>query len=65
MPKSKVKKYKVWVHIEGLNKDGDCIEGDEYYEPCEAGCVKTPEEAERLRDALLDVAGVIMLNDQA
>ena len=58
MAKSKVKKYKVWLHIEGLNKDGDCIEGDAYYEPHEAGCVKTLEEAERLRDALLDVAGV-------
>lgn len=58
MTKSKVKKYKVWLHIEGLNKDGDCIEGDDYHEPREAGCVETREEAERLRDALLDVAGV-------
>jgi len=55
---SKVKKYKVWVHIEGLDEDGDCIEGDDYYEPREAGCVETLEEAERLRDTLLDVAGV-------
>jgi len=53
----KVKQYKVWVHIEGLNKDGDCIEGDDYHEPTEAGCVDTLEEAERLRDALLEVAG--------
>ena len=51
-------KYKVWVHIEGLNEEGDCIEGDDYYEPREAGCVDTLEEAERLRDNLLDVAGV-------
>ncbi len=58
MPESKVKKYKVWVHIEGLNKDGDCIEGDDYHEPREAGCVETLEEAERLRDVLLDAAGV-------
>jgi hypothetical protein len=55
---SKVKKYKVWVYIEGLNEDDDCIEGDDYYEFCEAGCVETLEEAERLRDTLLDVAGV-------
>jgi hypothetical protein len=54
----KVDHYKVWVHIEGLSKDGDCIEGDDYHEPREAGCVKTPEEAERLRDTLLETAGV-------
>lgn len=52
----KCDKYKVWVHIEGLNEDGDCIEGDSYHEPHEAGCVKMLEEAEALRDRLLEVA---------
>lgn len=54
---SKVVKYKVWVHIEGLNKEGDCIEGDGHHEPREAGCFKTAEEAEHLRDLLLNIAG--------
>lgn len=52
---NKVENYKVWVHIEGLNEDGDCIEGDEYFEPREAGCVKTAEEAESLRDSLINM----------
>lgn len=51
---SKVKSYKVWVHIEGLDKHGDCIEGDDYHEPREAGEFDTPEAAEAHRDALLD-----------
>ena len=53
---SKVKKYKVWVHIEGLNKDSDCIEGDDYHEPREAGCVTSLAKAEQLRDELLVMA---------
>ena len=53
---SKVVKYKVWVHIEGLNKEGDCIEGDGHHEPREAGCFETAEEAEHLRDLLLKIA---------
>ncbi len=48
--------YKVWIHIEGLNQDGDTVEGDDYHEPREAGCFATVDEAERLRDALLVVA---------
>lgn len=55
---SKVVKYKVWVHIEGLNKVGDCIEGDGHHEPREAGCFKTLLEAEHLRDLLLETAEV-------
>lgn len=46
-------KYKVWIHIEGLNKDGDCIEGDEYFEPREAGCFKNKSQALRRQDGLM------------
>lgn len=54
---SRCASYKVWIHIEGLNQDGDTVEGDDYHEPREAGCFHTVEEAERLRDALLAAAG--------
>jgi len=50
----KVVKYKVWLHIEGLDKYGDCVEGDDYHEPNEAGCFKTLEEAVDFRDFLLE-----------
>ena len=56
---SKVDHYKVWIHIEGLNEDGDCVEGDEFFEPHEAGCFKTPAKAESLRSKLVDIAGII------
>lgn len=46
--------YKVWVHTEGVNEEGDCVEGDEFYEPRQAGSFDTAEEAERFRDGLLD-----------
>ncbi len=48
--------YKVWVHIEGLNAEGDTIEGDEYHDPLQAGRVKTLAEAEKLRDWILACA---------
>lgn len=51
--------YKIWIHIEGLDKDGDCVEGDEFFEPHEAGCFKTSAKAEDLRSKLVDIAGVI------
>jgi hypothetical protein len=54
-------KYKVWVHIEGLNKEGDCIEGDGYFEPREAGEFEREYDAVRLRDAILALSDV--LND--
>lgn len=53
-----VTSYKVWVHIEGVNDEGDCIEGDSYHEPIEAGTRATLEEAQALRDRLLEAAGV-------
>ncbi len=36
--KNKVVEWKVWVHVEGLDRAGDILEGDEYQEPMEAGC---------------------------
>jgi len=51
-------RYKVWIHIEGQNKDGDCIEGDDYFEPREAGCFKYPGKAISFRDMLMAVADV-------
>jgi hypothetical protein len=49
----KVKKYKVWIHLEGLDAQGDCIEGDDHHAPEEAGCFTTLLEAESLRAFLL------------
>lgn len=54
---NKVVKYNVWIHIEGVNRDGDCIEGDDIHEPVEAGEFKKLEDAEYLRDLLLRVNG--------
>ncbi len=53
---SKATHYKVWIHIEGLNDEGDMVEGDEYNEPREAGCFATREQAAELRDVLLGTA---------
>ena len=52
-------KWKVWIHVEGLDKDDDTVEGDEFFEPHEAGCFKTPAKAEALRSKLVDIAGII------
>jgi hypothetical protein len=56
MKKEKVVRYNVWVHIEGVNKEGDTIEGDDYYEPHKAGEFKKLETAEEFRDMLVDTA---------
>ena len=53
---SEVVEYKVWIHIEGLDEDGDCVEGDSWHEPREAGCFASLQSAEGLRDMLLDAA---------
>jgi hypothetical protein len=47
---SNVKEYKVWIHIEGLDKNGDCIEGDSFHEPHELFCTYTLEHAEAIRE---------------
>jgi hypothetical protein len=54
--KQKVDCYKVWVHIEGVTKDGDVIYGDEYFEPQCVGERKTRKQAEALRCKLMDNA---------
>lgn len=54
---SKVTHYKVWLHIEGLNKDGDCIEGDDFYMPKEVARTRSREKAEVMVDAIMTVAG--------
>jgi hypothetical protein len=53
MRKEKVAKYNVWIHIEGVNKDGDCIEGDEYYEPLKAGSFKNLAAATALQEHII------------
>lgn len=52
--RNKVTHYKVWIHIEGLNETGDVVEGDEYFESNEVGCVDTLTEAEDLRELILE-----------
>ena len=52
-----MKKYKVWIHIESVNEEGDPVEGDDYHEPREAGSFDTLGEAQELRDKLLEEAG--------
>jgi len=54
--KTKVTHYKVWIHIEGLDKHGDCVEGDDYHEPREVCCTKTLAAAEIVRNAILEDA---------
>lgn len=49
----KVEQYKIWIHIEGLDADGDCVEGDDYHQPHEVACVQTLTQAEELRDRLI------------
>jgi hypothetical protein len=53
---ARAKSYKVWIHIEGLDSYGDCIEGDEYHEPQEAACVKSLEKATEIAAFLLEMA---------
>ncbi len=54
---NEVTHYKVWIHVEGLDDVGDCVEGDDYHEPVEAGVCATLEEAEHLRATLIEAAG--------
>lgn len=54
---SKVTHYKVWLHIEGLDKNGDCIEGDDFYMPKEVARKRKREQAEAMVNAILMVAG--------
>ena len=45
-------KYNVWIHIEGVDEDGDCVQGDDYFEPHKVGTFNTVEGAESLRHFL-------------
>jgi hypothetical protein len=45
--------YNVWIEIEAVDEDGDAIVGD-CHEPHKAANVRTLEEAENIRDALLE-----------
>jgi len=38
--------WKVWLHVEGLNDEGDQVEGDDYYQPVELESFDTREDAE-------------------
>ena len=49
-------KYNVWIHIEGVDADGDCIQGDDYFEPHKVGTFNTVEGAESLRYRLFRAA---------
>lgn len=48
--------YKVWVHIEKVTAGGDVLEGDEFHEPHEAGCMKSLKKAQQLVDTLIEAA---------
>jgi hypothetical protein len=43
-------KYKIWIHLEGLDENGDNVYEDE---PMEFGYFDTLEEAEEYRDAMM------------
>jgi hypothetical protein len=55
---AKVAKYNVWVHIEGVDKHEDCIEGDDHFAPHKAAVCRTAEDAEKIRDCLLEFVDV-------
>ncbi len=48
-------RYKVWIHIEGLDRNGDQVEGDEVFEPIEVACFDSANAAESFRDDLIDL----------
>ena len=55
--------YKVWVHIEGLNDEGDQVEGDDYFMPTEAGEFDTEDAAQehvRLLEAAPDLLAALV-----
>lgn len=50
-------KYNVWIHIEGVNEDGDTIQGDDFFEPHKLGAFDTGVEAEEFRDMVEERCG--------
>ena len=56
----KVHHYNVWVEIEGVNEDGDYIEGDGFHEPYKIGECDTLADAEHTRDVAVDSGRIEM-----
>lgn len=52
----KITKYNVWVHVEGVNREDDVIDG-EVVEPHLLESFKKPEDADALILKLDDAAG--------
>ena len=48
--------YKLWLHMEGITKGGDTIEGDEFYEPLELGSFKSKDTALAARVYIAEAA---------
>ena len=49
-----VVEYNVWVHVEGVNAEGDTIQGDSWYEPMKVGSYKSSEQAVAVQNMLVD-----------
>lgn len=55
---ARVTKYRVSIHVEGLNDDEDTLEGDEYHEPRELLVTK------KLTDAEMFIAYILLQTDR-
>lgn len=49
-------KYKAWIHIEGLDKNGDQVEGDDVFEPTECCCSKSRSDIIYLKNLIVAYA---------
>jgi hypothetical protein len=61
---SRVSAYNVWVHIEGVDAEGDCLEGDEFHEPHKLACFRRLSLAEDFRDLVKGAADSLMIEDK-
>jgi len=59
---SKIVAYQVWIHVEGVDAEGDMIE--ESCEPRKLGRFDTSDMAENLVDALVDLTEAIQDNEK-
>lgn len=48
--------FHVWAHVEGVDEDGDMIEGDSHFEPRKLATFETRERAEECVD-VIEAAG--------
>lgn len=48
-----IRDYKVWIHIEARDEEGDCVLGDEYFEPEPVGTYDHEDEAIAVRDGIV------------